>query len=169
MAASLALTSMVATPSFAQDMLLKRGTRITLVFDSTLNSKTVKIGDKVHFHVQDPVLLHGKVVIASGARTAGIVEKVNKRGRYGVNASVRLAMSSLRTVTGQTIPLGFKTEGPVVSGKTGGAVAATAGGAIVLGPVGLIGGYFISGKSVDAKPGDIMTVQIDRDTMVTVR
>jgi hypothetical protein len=160
---------MLMTPAFARDLMLKKGTKITLVFDTPLNSKTAKIGDRVQFHVQDPLELDGKTVVAAGAKTTGTVEKVNKRKRYGINATIQLAMASLTAVSGQTIPLGFKTEGPAISGKTGGAAAATAGGAIVLGPVGLIGGYFIPGKTVDSKPGDIMTVQVDRDTMIDVK
>jgi len=168
-AASFALATMLATPSFAREPILKKGTKITLVFDSPLNSKRAKIGDTVEFHVKDPVELDGKTVIAEGAKTTGTVEKINKRQRYGINASIKLAMASLHSVSGQTIPLGFKTEGPVISGKTGGAAAATAGGAVVLGPVGLIGGYFIPGKTVDAKPGDIMTVQVDEDTSIKMK
>jgi hypothetical protein len=167
--ASVALTSTLISPTFAQDNLLRKGTKITLVFDTPLNSKTVKLGDSIAFHVQDPVELDGKTIIAPGAKTMGAVEKINKRQRYGINASIRLDMSPLHSVSGQRIPLGFKTEGPVVSGKTGGAIAATAGGALLLGPVGLIGGVFITGKSVDAKPGDIMTVTVDHDTMIRMR
>jgi hypothetical protein len=165
-AAGIALTVALSTPTFAQEMMLKKGTKVTLVFDTPLHSKMAKIGDVVQFHVQNPVEVDGKTVIPMGAKTTGTVEKVNKRQRYGINASVRLAMSPLHDTAGQSIPLGFKTEGPLISGKTGGAAAATAGGALVLGPVGLIGGYFIPGKTVDAKPGDIMTVQIDHDTPV---
>src|SRR5256885_12966163 len=49
------------------------------------------------------------------------------------------------------------------------AAGATAGGALLLGPIGLIGGYFIPGKNVNAKPGDKMTVEVGKDTALDIR
>ena len=42
-------------------------------------------------------------------------------------------------------------------------------GMLLLGPVGLVGGYFINGKSVHFHPGDKMTVTVDEDVMVHTR
>jgi hypothetical protein len=165
--AVMALMFASAAPSLADQYVLKKGTDVKLSFDSTLNSKTAKPGDRVAFKVDEPVQVDGKTVIAAGTSEHGTVVRVNKRARYGVNARIRLQMDPIRTTSGTKVPIGFKEEGPIVSGKTGGAAAATAGGAILLGPVGLIGGYFITGKTVDAKPGDKMTVQVDHD--VTIR
>ncbi len=161
--AALAFAMIMTTPARAEDMVLKKGTPIKLVFDSYLNSKTSKPGDRIAFKVEEPVEVDGKTVITAGTKEMGTVEKVNKRGRFGVNARVQLLMDPIRTVHGKRVPIGFKTTGPVVSGKTGGAAAATAGGAILLGPIGLVGGYFVPGKTVDAKPGDKMTVTVDND------
>src|SRR5205085_2593339 len=107
-----------------------------------------------------------KTIIAAGTPEYGTVVKVNKRGRYGVNARIQLQMDPIRTTFGTRVPISFKEEGPIISGKTGGAAAATVGGALVLGPIGLIGGYFIPGKTVDAKPGAKMTVQVDKDMVI---
>ena len=46
------------------------------------------------------------------------------------------------------------------------AAGASAGGALVLGPVGLVGGYFIVGKSVNVKVGDHLVSQVSSDTML---
>jgi hypothetical protein len=150
-------------PAYADTVVLKQGTPIKLAFDSYLNSKTAKVGQRVNYHVVEPVVVDGRTVIAAGTPEVGTVEKVDKRGRYGVNAHIRLDMAPIKSVMGTPIPIGFKTTGQDVSGKTGGAAAATIGGAALLGPIGLIGGLFVVGKSVNAKPGDKMTVTVDAD------
>lgn len=166
---ALAFALTMAAPALAELVTLKKGADVHLVFDSSLSSKTAREGDKVEFHVADPVVVDGKTVISEGTKVAGTVVKVHKRGRYGVNARIQLQMSPLRTVTGKLIPIGFKTKGQYVSNKTGEAAGATAAGAIVLGPIGLVAGAFIPGKQVNAKPGDKMTVTTDEDITLNVK
>ena len=161
--------SISVLPAAGETVLLRKGADVHLEFDSSLNSKTVQPGARVWFHVKDPVMADGRVIVAAGTKVGSTVEKVHKRGRYGVNATVELQMDSLRTVTGKRIPLRAKTRGHSVGGRTGEAAAATAGGAILLGPIGLVGGLFILGKSVNAHPGDKATVEVARDTNVRIR
>jgi hypothetical protein len=161
---ALAFTCVMVSPAAALPIMLQRGTDVHLVFDSPLSSRHSEPGDVIRFHVETPVIVDGRTVIAAGTRVRGIVEKVNKPERYGINASIRLDMRSIRTTTGARVPLEPKLRGRLVSGKTGEAAAATAGGAILLGPVGLIGGLFIKGRQIEAHPGDKATVQIGRDT-----
>lgn len=153
----------------AEQALLKKGTPVKLVFQSHLSSKTARIGDHVTFRVDEPVEVDGKTVIAAGTKEEALVERISKRGRYGINARIRLHMMPIRSVAGGKVPIGFKDEGPIVSGKTGGAAAATVGGAALLGPIGLIGGLFIPGKTVDAKPGDKMTVEVAADKSLQIK
>jgi len=165
---TLAFGLAVAGAASAADVVLKKGTDVHLLFATPLNSKTAKPGDKVRFTVEQAVVVDGKTVIAQGTPVVGTVTKVQKRGRYGVNAHVQLIMSPIRTVSGKMAPIGFKTKGQDVSSRTGEAAGATIGGAAILGPIGLVGGYFIVGKSVNTKPGDKMTVSVDKDIAVNV-
>jgi len=75
-------------------------------------------------------------------------------------------MNPVRTVSGKYAPLGFKTKGEAVGGRTGEAAGASVGAAAVLGPLGLAAGYFVVGKKVNAKPGDKMNVEVNKDTFV---
>ncbi len=159
----------MASPAVAENVVLKKGTDVHLVFDAPLRSETAKPGDTVRLHVETPVQVDGKTVIAAGTPTTGTVTKVNKRGHYGVNARIQLKISPIRTVDGKRAPVGFHTKGQEVSNRTGEAAGATIGGAAILGPLGLAAGYFIVGKKVHIKPGDKTTVTVDKDMSVHVR
>ena len=170
----IALMTGVLTASFlpaavSEEIVLRKGTDIHLVFDSRLDSTRSKPGDKVKFHVEKDVEVDGKTLISHGTKVMGTVEKINKRSRYGKNASVSMHLRSVKSVSGKLIKLEPKTKGQVISGETGDAAAATVGGAILLGPLGLAGGYFVVGKNVHAKPGDKTTVQVSKDTSVNVK
>lgn len=166
---TLSFTLALAMPVNAAHEVLKHGTDVKLTFDNALSSKTAHEGQVVYFHVEDPVKVDGRTVIAAGTKVKGTVVRVRGRARYGVNARIQLNIAHIRTVAGTFAPIGFKTKGLDVSGRTGGATAATVGGAVLLGPVGLIGGYFVLGKQLNVKPGDKMTVEIQKDTVVHVQ
>ncbi len=154
--------------ALAEEMKVPKGTDIVLAFDQTLNDKTAKDGDKVKLHVDKDVQIDGKTVIAAGTKVDGTITAVKKRSRYGMNAHIQMLVKPITAVDGTRLVVGYKTEAPG-KGKTAGAAAATVGGAAVLGPIGLVGGYFIVGKHVDIKPGDKTTVDVDKDATVNVK
>ncbi|HLK55918.1 MAG TPA: hypothetical protein VKU00_05125 [Chthonomonadaceae bacterium] len=166
---SLAFALSAITPALAEDVTVPKGTDIKLAFDQKLSSKTARPGDVVKFHVTEPVMVDGRTVVAEGTRVTGKVVKVDQRRRYyGINAKIQLKMDPIRGVDGRRIDIGFKTKTTDKS-QTGAAAGATVGGAVVLGPVGLVAGLFVPGKTVDIKPGDKMTVESDSDTVIDAR
>lgn len=140
-----------------------QGTQVTLVFDQALSSKTAKVGDPVKLHVKNSVMVNGRTVLRAGTKVTGVISKVDKRRRYGVNAEMRIALNPVRAGYGM-VTLEPRTKGKVVGNRTGQAAAATAGGAIVLGPIGLVGGYFVVGKEVNIKSGDVLETEVSKYT-----
>lgn len=145
---------------------VKKGTEVKLKFAQALSSRTVKAGDTVRLTVAEPLMVDGQTVLKEGASVTGVVEKVTKRSRYGINAQIRMVLNPVRTAMGKSLTLEPRGKGNVVGGKTGEAAAATVGGAAILGPVGLIGGYFITGKSVNVKVGDPLVTQVAKTVVV---
>lgn len=158
----------LALPAFAEKVTVPKGTDIVLDFDMAMKDTTAKDGDKVTLHVDQDVQVDGKTVIKEGTKVYGKITAVKKRARFGVNARIQMLLDPIETVDGKRVVVGYKTKS-ASNGKTAGAAAASAGGALVLGPVGLVGGYFIVGKHVDVKPGDKTTVNVDKDTVVNVK
>lgn len=166
-ALSMILVFMLAAVASAAPQTVPQGTRVTLVFDQPLSSKTAKVGDTVRLHVKDAVMVAGQPAIAKGARVQGVITKVDKRKSYGINAEIQLALNPVKSVTGVAVPLEPAGKGQQLGGKkTTEAAGATAGGAVVLGPIGLIGGYFVHGKQVNVKPGDTIVTEVPKTVVI---
>jgi len=163
---AMALTSIV--PAYADSVMLKKGTEVKMAFDQSLSSSTAKAGDRVAMHVIDPVVVDGKTVIPEGAKVRGTVKKVDKRKHFGVNANIQLYLDPVKSASGTEIPLGFKSKSGDLS-RPSTAVGASAGSALLLGPIGLAAGYFVVGKKVTVKPGDKITATVDDDVTVNAK
>jgi hypothetical protein len=158
----------IASIAAVERVTVPGGSEVVLAFDQELSSKTAKVGDIVRLHVRDDVFSEGKLILSRGTPVTGVISKVDKRKRYGVNAEVMISLNPVQSTFRQMLPIEPRTAGKALSGeKTGKAAAATAGGAIVLGPVGLAGGYFIHGKSVSIKPGDTFDTEISKTKVLT--
>jgi hypothetical protein len=163
------LLSITAIASAAR-LVIPKGTKVTVAFDQALSSKTTKVGQRVRLHVADDVLVGGRKVIGKGARVQGVISKVSKRKSYGINAEMRIVLKPVQSVTGKKVPLEAGGKGEQVSGgKSAQAAGATVGGAAVLGPVGLVGGYFVHGKTVTIKKGDTLVTEVPKEVVLRRR
>ncbi len=163
------LLSITAIASAAR-LVVPKGTKVTVVFDQALSSKTTKVGQRVRLHVADDVLVDGQKAIRRGARVQGVISRVSKRKSYGINAEMRIVLQPVQSVAGKKVPLEAGGKGEEVSGrKSAQAAGATVGGAALLGPVGLVGGYFIHGKAVTIKKGDTLVTEVPKDVVLRRR
>jgi hypothetical protein len=152
-----------------ENITVPKGTEVILAFDQALSSKTTKVGDSVALHVKNDVKIADHVVLAAGTKVTATISQVDKRKRYGINAKMRIVLNPVKSAYGEMITLEPRSKGKYVGGKKSGeAAGATAGGAILLGPVGLVGGYFIHGKPVAIKVGDLLATQVSK-TVTLVR
>lgn len=160
----------VSASAKMQQVTVPKGTEVILAFDQALSSKTAKAGDTVRLHVKNNVMIGKNTVLASGTRVSAKIVQVDKRKRYGVNAKMQLVLSPVRSTYGGMLTLDPRSEGKYVGGKKSGqAAGATAGGAILLGPIGLAGGYFVHGKSVMIKAGDLLATQTSKTVVLRRR
>lgn len=151
-----------AGTTYAQ--MVHRGTPVTLVFDQDLSSKHAKAGDTVLMHVAKDVVVDGRVVIKAGTHEDALIESVSKRGRFGKNGSIRLALNPVVGRHDRKIPLQPRTAGHNFNGsRTDHAALAAGAGLLVLGPIGLVGGVFIPGKDVNIKAGQKLESEVSHD------
>jgi hypothetical protein len=152
--------------ALADTITVPKDTDVTLAFDQALSSKTAKEGDTVKLHVADDVIVGDKTIIKSGTPVTGVVSKVEKRKHFGVNAKMRITLNPVKTTSGAMLALEPREKGKMAGSKTGQAAGASAGGALLLGPVGLVGGYFVVGKPVNIKQGDTIVSTVSHDTAI---
>ncbi len=154
----------VATSAFGIE--LKKGTPVSLTFDQGLSSKTAHVGDKVMFHVADDVTVGGTVVIKRGARASATISEMQKKGRFGKNAQIKLTINPIK-VGSVDVPLQPRQKGNIVGGKRGAQAAGVSGaGLVVLGPLGAAAGYGIVGHEVDIKAGGKLETQVSADVQI---
>lgn len=147
----------VASGAYAQNP-LPDGTEVMLKFERAVSSRTAKAGDQVKFSIAKDVSYSGKTVLKAGTPVTGVIEKVDKRDRFGKNARIRLVLNPVAGVK-----LDPRDKGKPFSGsKTDKAAIASGAGALLLGPLGLAGGYFITGKSVNIKAGDTLRTEVTK-------
>src|SRR5207253_1021010 len=118
--------------------------------------------------VVEDLVIDGQVVVRKGTPVNAIVSEVNRGRRFGVNATLKLRLDPIAGADGTLIPIASHYKGKKTGGGTDKAAIASGAGMLVLGPVGLGIGYFITGKEVRVHSVDTLATQVTTDTDVKV-
>ena len=125
-----------------QPIVIPAGTALDVSLAQPLSSKTAKPGDPFSGTLAEPVVVHGKTVIPTGAAVTGKVVDAKSKGKVKGEARLELAATSI-TVHGKRYPIQASMQGLSEKGK-GKRTAATTGGGAAGGA--LIGGLAGGGK-----------------------
>jgi hypothetical protein len=121
-------------------IVVPEGTRIEVVLDQSLSSKTSSVGQSFSATVVDPIVVDGQEVISKGAHARGVVTSAKAAGRFKGASELGLALRSIE-VNGQRYEIRAATPELSKKGKgkrTGALVGGGAGGGALIG--GLAGG-----------------------------
>ncbi|MFR6642858.1 MAG: hypothetical protein ACLUQN_04815 [Megasphaera sp.] len=154
------------TKYISQRVIIPANTLVTMTNLDELNSKTIQEGDVVRFTVADDVLVGDVIAIPRGMEVNGTVTKARKSGRFGKDGKIEIMYDNVRAADGSPVALmvGDKTKDQYK--RTAGTVGASAAGAVILGPVGLVGGLFVHGNEVDIPAGTTMYAETKANTEV---
>ncbi len=145
---------------------LPKDSVIKLEFAEDLSSKTAQAGDVVKYKVADNVFVNDVLVIPKGAEGLGRVMKVVGPRIFGQDARIDVDFGFLYAIDNTRVKV-FLGEVAKQEAKTiAGAAGATIGGMVVLGPIGVLGGAFVTGKSVNIPAGSVTFVQVKGDTEI---
>jgi hypothetical protein len=110
------------------------GTKISVVTDQAVSSKTAKIGQAITGSVAQDVTADGKVVIPKGSRVKLTVSSVQASGRLSTPAKLYLRLRTV-TVGGKTYTFATSSAGRTLGGKgkrdAGFIGGGAAGGAVI--------------------------------------
>ncbi len=135
------------------------GTVFKISLNEPLNSKVNKAGDTFTFVVEEDVQIDNVLVVPKGTIGKGHVGAARKAKSFGRSGKLELLFDELKTADGTVFMV---EQGPEAKEKMRSevkAAGASMAGAAVLGPVGLVGGYFIKGKNIDFPEGTVFYVQ----------
>ena len=158
------------------------GTVLAVEFQQTLSSAKSRSGDRFTARVVEPVLVNGKVAIATGSIVSGRVVQVQPSKKFGGRAQLNLEFTSLEVASGGQSPISasFHGKGKSQTKKDAATIGgAAAGGALVGRMIGkdteatvlgaLVGGAIGTGIAANNKGQEVtlpegMAIEIQLDS-----
>lgn len=130
------------------------------------SQKNVK-DDVVHVKVAEDVMDGETLLIPKGTVGTGHITEITKARSFGRNAKLNIVFDKLQGIDGTVFTA---IQGEEAKSKTKGelkAAGASVAGAVLLGPVGLVGGFFVKGKSIDLPVGTLVYVQPESSVTIS--
>ncbi|MDR1133700.1 MAG: hypothetical protein LBL05_06020 [Synergistaceae bacterium] len=135
-------------------------------FAKTLTVRNVSKGDIVELNVTEDCVVGGVLAIAKGDRLFAEVTNVKMPRSFGRTSEISVEFREAEAISGRRMPV---TLGPqakkameIDSGAIGAAGASIAG-AVLLGPLGLAGGFLVRGSDKQIPAGSLVYVETSED------
>lgn len=149
-----------------QEVLLRSGTPVFIVFDHSINSESVKDGDLINLRVLRPVIVDNVVVVRVGENVVAKVTEVKEASGWGKRGNLTIRVDSTRTVDGQEIFLSG-TQRREGEGKGGTATAVGVGAGLLCLPAALFG-FAVHGEEGEFPIGYEVKAYVDSDHKIKV-
>jgi hypothetical protein len=135
---------------------LRVGTEVPLRLSQELTTKgkKLRVGDRFHLEVAEPVMVQGVVVIPVGSPAMGEITDARNKGMWGKSGHLAARLLYV-TVNGRQIRLSGAFDDKGVAGGVG--------AALVSGLVFLPAGFFMTGTSARVPMGSVVKAFIDED------
>lgn len=130
---------------------------------TTVDSAVNKVGDQVKYKVASDVIIDGRIVIPKGAQGIGRVTEVVSAGNLGKNGRIVIDFGSIQSFDGRNIRLAISEKALEQNTRLELAAGASMAGVLLLGPIGLVGGYFVKGQDVKIQAGSKFFVETELD------
>jgi hypothetical protein len=172
------LASLVADPVTFQDVVMPGSTLLRLKFLEELDPARTQKGDSVRLALTDDLFVDKILIAPRGSLVNTFVRDVKLPRRFGVPSEIRLDFRTLMPLGPQRPPVTVgsvaqkateeaqkgknKGEGAII-----GTGAASIGGAVALGPAGLLVGVLFRGESLKIPEGSITFVETSGDVQVS--
>lgn len=144
---------------------LPEKTVFKISLNEDISSKINRVGDPVHFTVEEDVLVDNVLVLPRGAQGSGVVTKVTRPKFFGCSGFVDISFDQVFSIDEEAIPTVLGPEAKEKLKMQAAAIGASAIGALALGPIGLVGGLFVKGKDVEMPAGTELYIQTREDVV----
>lgn len=131
--------------------------KITL--DEPISTQKNSVGDTFSFTVAEDIVDGNLLVVPEGVKGIGTITKLSKARSFGRNGEIDISFISIPTVGGVLFNAEQGQEAKEKSQEELKAAGTSVAGVALLGPIGLVGGYFIKGKAIEYPVGQALYVQ----------
>ena len=144
-------------------IMVPANTLIKISLVTPVNTKNLKVGDKVEYQVAEDVTENGLLIFAKGAPGEGTVTKVVPARNFGRDAEIEIDFKETRSVDGTAVDTFLGEEAKKEMKSMAMAAGASIAGMVILGPVGIVTGAFVQGHNIDLPAGTEMYIQTKSD------
>ncbi len=103
----------------ASRIVVPTGTRLPLMLQYGMNTRTAKAGDSVYFTTVYPITQNDRIVIPTGSYLRGRIVEVKRPGRVKGRGEFRIVVESLTFSNGYTVPLNAGPSSADTNGEAG--------------------------------------------------
>lgn len=100
-----------STPDAASQLLIKTGTKVPVVLQHAISTKSAKEGDPVYAQTSFPVVVDGKILIPAGTYIQGRISRVQRAGRIKGRSEMLMHFTTMIYPNGYTVLLPGAIEG----------------------------------------------------------
>ena len=143
--------------------LVPANTLVKISMLTPINTKNLKVGDKIEYQVAEDVTINNLLVFAKGAPGEGVVTKVTPARNFGRDAEIQIDFKQIRAIDGCEVNTFLGDEAKKEMKSVAMAAGATVAGMVILGPVGIVTGAFVQGRNIDLPAGTEMYIQTKAD------
>lgn len=147
----------------AAALMIPKGTLVRVRLAESLSTRYTKEGQTVRFSVESAVRIGARKIIEKGASVQAYVSDIRHPQRFGRNASLKIKFLSVHSTKGREIPIEIGEQAQKTNAQMGTAAGAAVGGALIFGPIGLLGGLFVKGKNINIPAGTVLNVEVSED------
>lgn len=163
------LTKLLPDGVNAVPCVLPKSTIFKAALRETLTVKNVKVDDIIIMGLNEQVVIGNNLVAPKNSRVFGHITKVKPPRSFGRPSEIEMLIDSVEVLGPSIVQVDFgeaaKKAMDVDSGVLG-AAGASIGGAVLLGPIGLAGGFLVRGNDKQLKEGTLFYVETKEEVKV---
>lgn len=148
------------------DTVITGKTLVKIRLLDNLNSDQNKSGDTFRYEVVSNVNVGNILAIPAGSMGVGTVESAKAAGRFGKHGKLDLSFGQVPAIDNTMVTVYLGDSAREENKHAVAAAGASVFGAALLGPIGLIGGAFVEGKTVKLSAGTEFFVEVNGDCPV---
>jgi len=160
------ITKLLPEGVLATPAALPKTTVVKCALGQTLSVRNVKVDDKVVLNLTEEIIVDGNLFAPKGSRVFAHITKVKPPRSFGRASEIDMAFDALELLGPSSVTVGVgqaAKKAMEVDSAAIGAAGASFAGAVLLGPVGLAGGFLVRGSDKQLKQGTLFYVETTED------